>query len=64
MHIYIERERKRGGLCVLSDVDIADFTAVGFVGLDMDPTVGIPEAYGPIFAATQAIISVCVEPSC
>lgn len=44
-------------------MDIADFAAVGFVGLDMDATVGIPEAYGAVFAATQAIIAVAIEPS-
>lgn len=41
-----ERER------VLCDVDIADFASVGFIGLDMDATVRIPEAYGTVFAAT------------
>lgn len=54
----LERERELRG-----DVDIADFSAVGFVGLDVNPTVGIPEAYATIFAAAQAIISVAVEPS-
>lgn len=49
-------------VCVRGDVDIADFAAMGFIGLDMDSTVGIPEAYGTVFAATQAIIAVSVEP--
>lgn len=44
-------------------MDIPDFSAVGFVGLDVNPTMGIPEAYGTIFAAAEAIISVAVEPS-
>jgi len=41
-----ERER------VLCDMDIADFASVGFISLDMDATVRIPEAYGTVFAAT------------
>lgn len=52
-----ERERER----VRCDVDIANFTAVGFIGLDMDSTVRIPEAYGTVFSATQTIIAVTVE---
>lgn len=51
-----ERER------VLCDVDIADFASVGFIGLDMDATVRIPKAYGTVFAATQNIIAIAVEP--
>ena len=43
-------------------MDIADFTAVGFVGLDVDTTVRIPEAYGTVLAAAEAIITVAVEP--
>ena len=47
---------------VRGDVDVADFTAVGFVGLDVDPTVGVPEADGAVFAAAQAVVPVGVEP--
>lgn len=53
-----ERERER----VRGDVDIADFAAVGFIGFDVDATVGIPEANGAVFAATETIIAVGVEP--
>lgn len=42
-------------------MDIADFTAVRFVGLDVQSTVGIPEAYGAVFAAAEAILAVGVE---
>lgn len=44
------------------DVDVADFTAVGFVGFDVNATVGIPQAYGAIFAAAQAILAVRIKP--
>lgn len=47
---------------VLCNVDIADFTAVRFVGFDMDTTVRIPETNGTVLAATQAIVAVAVEP--
>ena len=50
-----ETERVQG------DVDIANFTAVGFVSLDVDSTVRIPEAYGTVFAAAETIVSVAVE---
>jgi len=53
----IKREKR-----VRCDVDIADFTAVGFIGLNMDSTVRIPEAYGTVLAATETIIAVTVEP--
>lgn len=43
------------------DVDIPDFTAVGFVGFDVQSTVGIPEAYGAVFAAAKAILAVGIE---
>lgn len=45
-------------------MDIANFSAVGFVGFDVDATVGIPETDGAVFTAAQAIIAVSVEPSC
>ena len=45
-------------------MDVADFTSVGFVGLDVDAMVGIPEAYGTVFAATQTIVSLAVESRC
>jgi hypothetical protein len=47
---------------IRGDVDIADFTAMGFIGFDMDATVRIPEAYGTVFTATEDIITVGVEP--
>lgn len=43
------------------DMDIADFTAVRFVGLDVQSTVGIPQAYGAVFAAAKYILAVGVE---
>lgn len=43
-------------------MDVADFPAVGFVGLDVDATVGVPEANGAVFAATEAVVAVAVEP--
>ena len=45
-------------------MDVVDFTGVGFVGLDVDAMVGIPEAYGTVFAATQTIVSLAVESHC
>lgn len=56
------REREEEEEVVRGDVDVADFTAVGFVGLDVDPTVGVPEADGAVFAAAQAVVPVGVEP--
>ena len=56
------KKRERESESVRGNVDVADFAAVGFVGLDMDATVGIPEAYSTVFAATQAIVAVAVEP--
>lgn len=44
-------------------MNIADFTAMRFVGLDVNATVGIPEADGAVLAAAQAIIAIGVEPS-
>lgn len=43
-------------------MDIADFTAVRLVGLDVQSTVGIPQPYGAVFAAAQAILAIRVEP--
>lgn len=43
-------------------MNISDFAAVRFVGLDVQSTVGIPQSYGAVFAATQAILAVGVEP--
>ena len=45
-------------------MDVVDFTGVGFVGLDVDAMVGIPEAYGMVFATTQIIGSLAVESRC
>lgn len=47
---------------VRSDVDISNFTAVRFVGLDVNSTVRIPEADGAISPAAQAILAVAIEP--
>lgn len=44
-------------------MDVVDFAAVGFVGLDVNPAVRIPQADGAVLAATQTIITVAVEPS-
>lgn len=60
INIVRVRERKK----VLGDMDVANFTAMGFVGLDVNPTVGIPEAYGTVLAAAQGIIAVGIEPGC
>lgn len=45
-------------------MDIADFAAMGFVGFDVNSTVGIPEAYGTVLAAAQTILAVRVESRC
>ena len=42
-------------------MDVADFTAVRLVGLDVDPAAGVPEAEGPVLAAAQAVVSVAVK---
>lgn len=36
------RRRIKGERGVRRDVDVADFTAVGFVGLNVNATVGVP----------------------
>lgn len=36
------RRRIKGESGVRRDVDVADFTAVGFVGLNVNATVGVP----------------------
>lgn len=36
---------------------------MGFVSLDVNAAVGIPEADGAVFAAAQAVIAVGVKPS-
>lgn len=50
-----EEEELRG------TVDVADFAAVGFVGLNMDATVGVPEADRAVLAAAEAVVTVAVE---
>lgn len=55
-------DEEKGRKGVQGNVNIADFTAMGLIGLDMDATVRIPEANGTVFAATEAIITVAVEP--
>lgn len=52
-----EDERK-----VRGDVNVAYFSTVWFVGLDVNPTVGIPEAESAILAAAQAVVAISVEP--
>lgn len=46
---------------VRGDVDVADFTAVRFVGFDVDAAVGIPEAEGAVLAAAKAVVAVAVK---
>lgn len=43
-------------------MDVADFAAVGLVGLDVDATVGVPEADGAVLTAAEAVVAVAVEP--
>lgn len=43
-------------------MDITDFTAMGFVGLNVDATVRVPESDGSVFPAAEAVIAVAIEP--
>lgn len=43
-------------------MDVADFTTVRFIGLDVQSTVRIPKPYSAIFAAAQAIFPIPVKP--
>jgi len=58
----MNEEGKGERVSIRGDVDITDFTAMGFIGFDMNSTVRIPEAYGTVFTATEDIIAVGVEP--
>lgn len=42
-------------------MDVADFAAVGFVGLNVDAAVRVPEADGAVLAAAEAVVTVAVE---
>lgn len=43
-------------------MDVADFTTVRFIGLDVQSTVRIPKPYSTIFATAQAILPIPVKP--
>lgn len=53
-----EREREK----IRGDVDIADLTTVWFVGLDVNPTVGIPQLESPVLATAEAVVAICIKP--
>lgn len=42
-------------------MNVTNLTAMGFIGLDVDTTMRIPEAEGAVLAAAQAVVSVAVE---
>jgi hypothetical protein len=44
------------------DMDVADLTTVRFVGLDVDSTVGIPQAESPVLATAEAVVAISIEP--
>lgn len=46
---------------VRGDVDVADLAAVGFVGLDVDAAMGVPQPEGAVLPAAQAVVAVPVE---
>lgn len=43
-------------------MDVADLTTVRFVGLDVDSTVGIPQAEGPVLATAETVVAISIEP--
>lgn len=55
--------KEEGERVVRGDMNVADLTAMGFVGLDVDATMRVPKANSTVLAAAQAIIAVGVESS-
>ena len=44
------------------DMDVADFTAMWFVGLNVNATVRIPETNSAVLATAEAVIAIAIEP--